>query len=446
MKCISSRLLAVALLLCGMVAAQHASAQTKTYRVQAEAAVVGNNLQVDFYIQRIAGSAFSLASSNFVLQFGSGAGLDLANADVITARSGPWDSQTDSRGYNQMNLSKRADYISLNVNCKSFFKSQNPGPGQPVGTTRTQIGRIVVPITDPTSTATMSWMTGPMAVMNWSGTNVKDQGIFELVTSSIPLCSTPAAPTLSFAAQTTYCQGNTVTLTSSFNGTHQWYANGQPIVGQTGNTLTVSQSGAYTAAAVVGTCTSTVSAAATFNFVSTQAPVVSISGRQLVSSIGSGIQWHYQGQPIAGATTATYTPDRSGRYKAVLTNACGAFSSNEVEWLLGGNGGGDPGPPIGGGSGSNGSGIPTVASASVYPNPYVGNTTLSYALPKDQEVTIMVSNAAGIPVGRVLKQSQKIGRYTFGFSARELGLPAGTYFIKVTSDDINTTFKVMELQ
>lgn len=422
-----------------------AQGQFKIYRVQAEPSVVGSNLQIDIYIQRFAGTAFSLASSNFALQLNS-TGLDIANAQMVTTRSGPWDSQTDRDGYNLMNVATGPSHISLNVNCKSFFKSQNPGPGQPVSGTRTQVGRVLVPITDPTQTVNLSWMLTPMAVMNWSGQDVKDQGIFELVTNNIPLCTTPATPTLTFTPQNVYCQGTPVTLTSSFSGINQWYLNGQPINGQTGSTFAVTQSGSYTAMAVVGVCSSAVSQAASFTFVPTKAPVITYANRQFVSNITTGLQWFFQGQPIANATGATLTPERAGKYKVVHTNACGTFTSNELEWLLG-SGEGDPNPPVGGGPGSgNNNAVPTAASATVFPNPYVGTTMLSYALPQDQEVTILINNSAGVQVGTPFKQTLKRGRYNYSFSARDLGLPAGTYFIKVNSQDINTTFKVTELQ
>ncbi len=407
-----------------------AFAQTKTYRVEVSPRVSNQHLLLDFYIQRTAGTNFSLASSNLSIHI-AGGGVDQAQAVVLTGSQGPWDAATDAQGYGSI----EARFIDnndvwLNVLCKSQFTSQNPGPGQPVTTTRTRIATVSFPITNPAASATISWQNGITKVHNWSATQITTSGEFVVTQPTVALCETPAKPTLTFTPQSAYCAGQPVTLTSSFTGTNQWYLNGQPITGATASTYAATQSGSYTVAATVGTCISPVYDAAAFTFISTTAPVVTLSGNQLTSNITTGIQWHLDGQAINGATAASYSPTQSGVYKAVLTNTCGQFASNEYTWLLGGTNG-----PA-----------PDKAASLVSPNPFVGSTTLTYSLTKAQEVTITVSNSSGNVIGTVLKETKGPGMHTYRFTPIDHAAAIGIYLLSINSDELKQTHKLIVSQ
>lgn len=147
------------------------------------------------------------------------------------------------------------------------------------------------------------------------------------------------------------CVGGTITLQSEFTGSdmqYQWFRNGMPVANANGNTLvieraTAAQSGWYRCRA-----TSTCGLNAT-----TDSAIVSVIGRpgitlQPVSqTLTTGqtltlsmeatdarqIQWLKNGQPIAGATSATYTIPAvtkadAGSYVGTVRNTCGVVQSN----------------------------------------------------------------------------------------------------------------------
>jgi len=65
------------------------------------------------------------------------------------------------------------------------------------------------------------------------------------------------------------------------------------------------------------------------------APVISLIGNLLVSSVTTGIQWYGPHGLIPGATGATYHPTEQGNYYAVVVNAgCNSASSNVLNVSL----------------------------------------------------------------------------------------------------------------
>src|SRR5205807_6564180 len=73
----------------------------------------------------------------------------------------------------------------------------------------------------------------------------------------------PATPTITPGGPTTFCTGDSVTLTSSSATGNLWYLNGNPIGGATSNTYIATASGDYTATVTAAGCTSVASLATT---------------------------------------------------------------------------------------------------------------------------------------------------------------------------------------
>ncbi|HOY33454.1 MAG TPA: T9SS type A sorting domain-containing protein, partial [Bacteroidales bacterium] len=64
-----------------------------------------------------------------------------------------------------------------------------------------------------------------------------------------------------------------------------------------------------------------------------------------------------------------------------------------------------------------------------YPNPFSGETTLTYSIPAKGTVKLNVYNAIGELVSEVLNETQLNGKYVVPFSASNL--PAGMYTFKL---------------
>lgn len=58
------------------------------------------------------------------------------------------------------------------------------------------------------------------------------------------------------------------------------------------------------------------------------APVVSLNGPQVTTSLASGYQWYVNGSPIPGATQQSWTPTVNGNYSVAITDANGCSSQS----------------------------------------------------------------------------------------------------------------------
>lgn len=139
--------------------------------------------------------------------------------------------------------------------------------------------------------------------------------------------STPATPTISTSSALSFCSGGSAVLTSSALSGNQWYKDGILINGATNPTLTVSETGNYTAAAI--NCGSSSAASNAISIIVTQSPTVSnISGNnnlcvnqtsQLTNATSGGV-WNSSNTAVAtisatglvsalssGTSTITYT-------------------------------------------------------------------------------------------------------------------------------------------
>lgn len=146
--------------------------------------------------------------------------------------------------------------------------------------------------------------------------------------------------TITPAGATTFCAGGNVSLdaTTGVGYTYQWYLNGGVIAGATNATYLASATGNYTVIVTENSCSATSSAVAvTVNPI----PVATITpasattfcaGGSVVlnGSVGANYtyQWNENGNPIAGATNASFTATSTGSYTLTITAlGCVATSS-----------------------------------------------------------------------------------------------------------------------
>ncbi len=79
-------------------------------------------------------------------------------------------------------------------------------------------------------------------------------------------------------------------------------------------------------------------------------------------------------------------------------------------------------------------------SFQVLPNPYQGETRLSYTLEENTMVLIEIMNATGQVIATLDKGLEKAGLHEFVFSAKKLGYAAGVYTLRlIVGDQIHTT-------
>ena len=141
----------------------------------------------------------------------------------------------------------------------------------------------------------------------------------------------PTTPTVTPGGPTTFCEGGSVTLTSSSASGNQWYLNGNSIVGATNQTYSATASGDYTVTITASGCTSAPSTATTVTVnpipatptVTPDGPTTFCEGGSvtLTSSSASGNQWYLGGNPINGATNQTYSGTASGDYTVTITTS-----------------------------------------------------------------------------------------------------------------------------
>ncbi|MCZ2356698.1 MAG: fibronectin type III domain-containing protein [Bacteroidia bacterium] len=237
---------------------QNLLAQNK-YKCEIDQSVQGGFLNLDFYIQRTSGSDFYLGSSNFSI-YVTAANLNIDAMQQDYTANGPWDSNTDPNSYYPLSSGHGLDYVNLNVNEQTTMQ----GPGQLVTATRTRIGRIKVPITNPAGFNTVIWRIKPMALYSFSLQNIKSLGTFVNPAPNFPLCETPAIPILSALNGSQLCNGARTLLKSNFSGKNVWYLDGNLISNYDADSMWVSSAGNYTVAAQSYSC------------VSNQSPVIQI--------------------------------------------------------------------------------------------------------------------------------------------------------------------------
>ena len=82
----------------------------------------------------------------------------------------------------------------------------------------------------------------------------------------------------------------------------------------------------------------------------------------------------------------------------------------------------------------------------VYPNPYKDNTLIEMVLISDADVSLEVYTMTGQCVANVYTGPEKVGTYTYEFSAKKLGYSAGTYILKATVNNEVSSYWLVEMK
>lgn len=81
----------------------------------------------------------------------------------------------------------------------------------------------------------------------------------------------------------------------------------------------------------------------------------------------------------------------------------------------------------------------------VYPNPYRDFVNITFTLEKSSAVNLSVYDLKGSLVKVLVNNTEQAGEKTYKFSAKEMGLSAGAYLVKLSVDGNVATQKVLEL-
>ncbi|MDR3610582.1 MAG: T9SS type A sorting domain-containing protein, partial [Ignavibacteriaceae bacterium] len=76
-----------------------------------------------------------------------------------------------------------------------------------------------------------------------------------------------------------------------------------------------------------------------------------------------------------------------------------------------------------------------------YPNPFNPSTTISFSIPVQENVSIVIYNILGMKVATLLNEVKAAGNYTLSFNARNL--PSGIYFYKLESGSYTSVKKMI---
>ena len=164
-------------------------------------------------------------------------------------------------------------------------------------------------------------------------------------TTSVYEIACPLAAAVNTASgATTFCSGDTVSLSSSTlpGATYAWYNGVNPIIGATASTYAATVSGTYSvqlnnvgctfpsdtiAVTVNSVPVSTVTAGGSTTFCA--GGTVTFS-----TAAGNTYQWLFNGAPIVGETAANYSANASGNYSVEITNASSCSATSTVQTVL----------------------------------------------------------------------------------------------------------------
>ena len=159
-------------------------------------------------------------------------------------------------------------------------------------------------------------------------TSVKTSGLF--------VDATVAVPTITTSGSTSFCQGQTVTLSGSTGYQSYSWSNGA-----TTSSVTVSDSNTYEL-----TVTSSNGCIGTASILVNVSPLPDASISSNTSSFdfcdgqsielstpsgAAGYQWYDNGTAISGATASTFTATNSGNYSVQVTSTDGCTSLSSVQ-------------------------------------------------------------------------------------------------------------------
>lgn len=215
-------------------------------------------------------------------------------------------------------------------------------------------------------------------------------------------------PAIMVSGPISFCNGSSVTFTSTAAANNKWYKDGIFISGAVNNTYTATVSGTYTVSTTSNGVTTTSPTGIVVATTTVPKPTTTYSNGVLTSSSATGNQWYLNGVAIALATAQTYQPAEYGVYTVNVTaNGCtSAFSAGFTYNItgtidLGGN-----------------------QYVKLWPNPVQSNLIVQWNVNNVRALSVEIRDM----YGKLVLYNQSVNS---GEAINVTALPTGTYFVKV---------------
>ena len=246
-----------------------------------------------------------------------------------------------------------------------------------------------------------------------------------ITTDTIHVYPAQAVPVLTISGSTSFCEGDSLVLTSSEPAGNQWFVDGTTLTGDTNSTYVITQSGLYS---LTVTNSYGCSASAFMNdtvhvYPNPPHPTIFIAGDTLKCLLaGYSYQWLQNDTAISGETNFYFVPTVTGNYSVVISTLQGCSDTSQVLFFTVSG--------IGDLSGNT----PEVL---VYPNP--ANKTLHIECEQPGEVVLKLVD----PAGKIVFEKTALGRTGHLHETLDVsGIAKGIYFLELDMEGKKLTRKI----
>lgn len=389
-----------------------------------------NEVVIEYYIQKTLGSDVALGTANFPLIKNNDSDIDWSQVYIDYSVPSQFYPVNRPASYSLMQIAA-SKFVHLTI----LTKNNPTGNGELINLTKKRIASVHVPISGPCPEVDLIWEKDYGAINEFvpSGqrASIKDDAVFvDPANTHFTFFDLPNQPVINAPSNLSVCEGKNIPLyVSDDRFDIQWYLDGVAIDQATDTLLYASLDGKYTVS--YSNCSvSELSAPIDIDIV--PAPVQSViseSNGILYSSVQTDLQWFHNGVAIPNATSPELIPSNTGIYTVETYTACGNAISDPFNFA-----------PLGVDIAENGPYL------RVFPNPYIGKANIEVTLQRDSELRVEVYDLKGNLVTLVKEGYFNTGTHQLKFSAQELGWAAGTYVLKVQTDDKELVHNLIELK
>jgi PKD repeat protein len=242
-----------------------------------------------------------------------------------------------------------------------------------------------------------------------------------IASDTVVVYPTPTAPLITASGPLIFCEEDSVTLTYQDTLAIQWYKNAAPITGATSPSLTIYESGNYSAIVTNAYgCTATSAIFSVTVNPKPPKPTFFILGNTFHCMLtGYMLQWYLNGNPLPGQTGSSYTATVAGTYQVSATDSLtGCMNFSDTLYFV----------PVATGM------IDPHPSIVVFPNPSHGIFTLLISTPTTSELNYSVRNLTG----RKITEGQWSIINGMNSYLLHLKAPPGIYLLYLYSDNFQT--------